>query len=318
MTIAWVIGSGGLLGSALSRALRSKGTTIFSPAQAFGWRDAKQLLTQFSGAIQSFALQVQLAGNWEIYWAAGVGTMGSSAKQMSQETEAFSTFLNLLEAESTFTKTRGSIVFASSAGAVYAGCTRNIIDDETTAEPTTPYAHEKLKQEALLHTFATKSKTLSVLLARISTLYGPGGAIGKQQGLITHIARCMLRNQPVQIYVPLDTIRDYITADDAARIIVAALREMSQASGVQTRIIASEQPTTIAEIVSIYKRITRRNPRIVTSASKLSAVYTRRIQFRTKIMSQGRLKPTTSLIVGIAGVMAAERALYTNTKIINE
>ena len=316
MTIAWVIGSGGLLGSALSSALRSKGTTTFSPAQAFNWRDAAQLQSQFTAAVQSFALQVPLADGWELYWAAGVGTMGSSAQQMTQETEAFSILLKLLEAEPTLTKTRGSIAYASSAGAIYAGCTDNIIDDGTAPAPTTPYAHEKIKQEALLRVFASKSKTFSVLLARISTLYGPGGAVGKQQGLITHIARCMLRNQPIQIYVPLDTIRDYITADDAARMIVATLREMSPASGVQTQIIASEQPTTIAEIVSIYKRITRRNPRIVSSASKLSAVYTRRIQFRTKNVSGGRLKATTSLIVGIAGVMAAERGLYTNTKII--
>lgn len=317
MTIVWVIGSGGLLGSALSRVLRSKGDAIFSPSQAFSWRDSSRLQSQFTAAVQSFALQVQLADNWEIYWAAGVGTMGSNAQQMIQETEAFSVFLKLLEVEPALTGTRGSIAFASSAGAIYAGCTHNIIDDDTAPAPTTPYAHEKLKQEALLRAFAARNNILSVLLARISTLYGPGGAIGKPQGLITHIARCMLRNQPIQIYVPLDTIRDYITADDAARMIVATVYETSQVPDVKTRIIASEQPTTVAEIVSIYKRITRRNPRIVTSASKLSAVYTRRIQFRTKIVSQGRLKPTTSLIVGIAGVMTAERGLYTNTKIIS-
>lgn len=318
MTVAWVIGSGGLLGSALSSVLRINGTAIFSPAQSFCWKDATQLQTQFATAVQAFASQVQLANDWEIYWAAGVGTMGSSAQQMAQETEAFLVLLKLIQAEAVFTDRRGSIAFASSAGAIYAGGTQDLIDDDTPPAPTTPYAHEKLKQEELLRTFASMNKNLSVLLARISTLYGPGGAIGKQQGLITHIARCMLRNQPIQIYVPLDTLRDYITAGDAARMIVATLREMSQAPRVQTRIIASEQPTTIAEIVSVFKRITRRNPRIVTSASKLSTVYTRRIQFRTKSVSRGRLKSTTNLIVGIAGVMAAERALYINTKIITE
>lgn len=318
MTVAWVIGSGGLLGSALSSVLRINGSAIFSPAQSFCWKDATQLQTQFATAVQAFASQVQLANDWEIYWAAGVGTMGSSAQQMAQETEAFLVLLKLIQAEAVFTDRRGSIAFASSAGAIYAGGTQNLIDDDTPPAPTTPYAHEKLKQEELLRAFASMNKNLSVLLARISTLYGPGGAIGKQQGLITHIARCMLRNQPIQIYVPLDTLRDYITAGDAARMIVATLREMSQAPRVQTRIIASEQPTTIAEIVSVFKRITRRNPRIVTSASKLSTVYTRRIQFRTKSVSRGRLKPTTNLIVGIAGVMAAERALYINTKIITE
>ena len=32
MTIAWVLGSGGLLGAALCRQLRRNGTTLFFPA----------------------------------------------------------------------------------------------------------------------------------------------------------------------------------------------------------------------------------------------------------------------------------------------
>lgn len=314
MTIAWVIGSGGLLGSALCRALHGQGRTIFSPPQDFLWHDAAQLQVQFAQSVQSFAGQAKAWDRWEIYWAAGVGTMGASVEQMAQETRMFSALLHLLQAETALARRRGSIAFASSAGAIYAGCTADMIDSDTAPAPTTPYAHEKLKQEALLHEWVGSSNNMSVLLARISTLYGPGGALGKPQGLITHIARCLLRNRPIQIYVPLDTMRDYIAVDDAAGWIVAALLDTSHSSGVQTHIIASEQPTTIAEIVSIYKRVTRRNPRIVTSASELSSVYARRIQFSTKKQSEARLKPKTSLIVGIAGVMAAERALYTNTK----
>lgn len=313
MTIAWVIGSGGLLGSALCRALRSNGTQLFSPAQRFCWGHASELESQLAAAVQSFAAQACTADRWEIYWAAGVGTMGSAASVLTPETDAFAHLLRLIETEDKLSATHGALTLASSAGAIYAGCTDEIIDDSTHTLPTTSYAHEKLRQEGLLRAFALKGQTISVLLARISTLYGPGGAIGKQQGLITHIARCMLQNKPIQIYVPLDTIRDYITADDAAAMILAKLRAASPRPGVYTRIIASEQPTTIAEIVSIFKRITRRNPRVVTSASKLSSVYSRRIQFRTKTVSDSTRVPKTSLMVGIAQVMAAERSIYTNS-----
>lgn len=313
MTIAWVVGSGGLLGSALCRALRIKGTPVFLPAQAFYWRDPAKLQSQLALAVQSFGLQVQSADRWEIYWAAGVGTMGSSISDLEPETNAFKLLLQMVEAQPQLNAKPGAISLASSAGAIYAGCTDAIIDNTSDPAPTTPYAHEKLKQEDLLRTFALRSKTTSVLMARISTLYGPGGAIGKQQGLITHIARCILRNKPIQIFVPLDTIRDYITAEDAATMIVAALRATSQAPGIYTRIIASEQPTTIAEIISVYKRITRRNPRIVTSASKLSSVYSRRIQFRTRSVTKSTSVPQTNLMVGIAQVMAAERSIYAST-----
>lgn len=313
MTIAWVVGSGGLLGSALCRALRIKGTPVFLPAQAFYWRDPAKLQSQLAQAVQSFGLQVQSADRWEIYWAAGVGTMGSSISDLEPETNAFKLLLQMVEAQPQLNGKPGAISLASSAGAIYAGCTDAIIDNTSDPAPTTPYAHEKLKQEDLLRTFALRSKTTSVLMARISTLYGPGGAIGKQQGLITHIARCILRNKPIQIFVPLDTIRDYITAEDAATMIVAALRAASLAPGIYTRIIASEQPTTIAEIISVYKRITRRNPRIVTSASKLSSVYSRRIQFRTRSVTKSTPVPQTNLMVGIAQVMAAERSIYAST-----
>lgn len=307
MTIAWVVGSGGLLGSALSRALQIDGTSVFLPTQAFCWRDADKLHSQLAIGVQSFGRRVQDHDRWEIYWAAGVGTMGSSISDLEPETNAFTLLLRMIEAQPQLNAKPGALSLASSAGAIYAGCTDAIIDNTSDPAPTTPYAYEKLKQEDLLRTYALKSKTTSALMARISTLYGPGGAIGKQQGLITHIARCILRNKPIQIYVPFDTIRDYITATDAATMIVATLRATRQVPGIYTRIIASEQPTTIAEIISVYKRITRRNPRIVTSASKLSSMYSRRIQFRTKMVSERAKFPKTSLVVGIAQVMVAER-----------
>ena len=309
MTIAWVIGNGGLLGSALCRALRSKGTAIFSPTQAFCWRDAGKLQSQLAAAVQSFGLQAQAADRWEIYWAAGVGTMGSAIGALTPETDAFAVLLRSIGAQAQLNARPGALALASSAGAIYAGCTHEVINDDTAPAPTTPYAHEKLKQEDLLVALTRTNPKWSGLAARISTLYGPGNSHTKQQGLIAHIARCILQNKPTHIYVPIDTIRDYITADDAAASIITGMHRMD-GMGFCARIVASGQPTTIAEIISIYKRITRRNPRIVTSASKLSSVYSRRIQFHA--LNQHALR--TSLLVGIAQVMAAERVKYTSAR----
>jgi UDP-glucose 4-epimerase len=151
---------------------------------------------------------------------------------------------------------------------------------------------------------------MTALNARISTIYGPGQATVKQQGLLTHIARRILRNQPIQIYVPYDTIRDYIAVDDAARAITGALFLANQQPGVCTKIIASEKPTTIAEIISVFKRIARRGPLIVTSASKLTSLYARRVQFRSVVLTDGARPMVTSLAVGIAQLMVAERAAF--------
>lgn len=314
MTSVWVVGSSGLLGSALQRTLQRRGDKLFTPAEKFHWDNEPLLTAQLEAAVKAFAAFAGAGNHWQIYWAAGVGTMGSTQEELVTETRTLSTMLRLIEAESALLITQGCFTFASSAGAIYAGATADIITENTSVAPTTDYAREKLEQEKLISRFVHDNEKVTALLARISTLYGPGQANGKRQGLLAHIARCILRNQSVHIYVPFDTIRDYITADDAAAMMVVASNVLSGKPGVFTKIIASEKPTTIAEIISVFKRIARRRPRIVASASKLSSLYSRRIQFFSQTIPIDKNMPTTSLLVGIAQVMAAERTALTRPR----
>lgn len=313
MTIAWVLGNGGLLGGALCRALRNEGNALFFPAERFSWGNGPEVDAQMVSAVQAFACTVKSTDRWQIYWAAGVGTMGSTQGTMSAETHTLAQLLRLLAADSGLMTVPGTIAFASSAGAIYAGATDAVITENTPAAPTTVYAREKLNQEGLLAAFARANAQTSTLLARISTVYGPGQAADKQQGLLTHIARRILCNQPIQIYVPYDTIRDYIAVDDAAGAIISALG-ITGSNRAQIKIIASERPTTIAEIVSIFKRLARRAPRVVTSASKLSAMYSRRVQFRSLTLPESAKASQRSLLVGIAQLMAAERSAFVQSR----
>ena len=308
MTVAWVLGSTGLLGSALCRALRCRETALFSPAERFRWGSEPELALQMGAAVRAFAARVAAAERWEIYWAAGVGTMSSSEADVALETRVLALLLGLVESEPRLIAMPGALAFASSAGALHAGSPDTIISENTAPAPTTAYAREKLRQEDLVRSFVRAHSRMGALLARLSTLYGPGQALEKQQGLLAHIARCMLRNQPVRIYVPFDTIRDYIASDDAAAAMVAALRAAGEHPHVLTRIIASEQPTTIAEIIATFKRIARRAPRIITSSSRLSGIYPRRVRFRSAAVQGNAPLPRTSLLIGIARVLATERA----------
>jgi UDP-glucose 4-epimerase len=309
MTIAWVVGSGGLLGSALCRALRRGGTELFSPARRFSWASEAELAPQIATAVQAFAARATAAGRWEIYWAAGVGTMSSTETALEAESQILAALLRAVESAPLLMTTHGALAFSSSAGAIYAGSPDCIITENTPPAPTTAYARAKLKQEDLVRSFAHANDNVSALLARLSTLYGPGQSLGKQQGLLTHIACCTLKNLPVQIYVPFDTIRDYIAADDAAAAMISALRAAAETPRVQTKIIASEQPVTIAEIIATFKRVARRSPRVITSASKLSGIYPRRVCFHSTVAQvNGCSLPRTSLLIGIAKVMATERA----------
>lgn len=318
MTIAWVLGSGGLLGAALCRALRRDSIELFFPAERFNWADGLVLDGQLAVAAQAFASRLSADEPWQIYWAAGVGTMGSAQDAMSSETRALMQLLQLLQSEPRVMSALGAIAFASSAGAIYAGAKDAVITEHTSPAPTTAYAREKLLQEDLIRVFAISNNRSAALLARISTIYGPGQAAGKQQGLLTHIARRILRNQPIQIYVPYDTIRDYIAVEDAAAAIVNALDIASRyPCAAVIKIIASERPTTIAEIVSVFRRLARRAPRIVTSASKLSALYSRRVQFHSLALPECPKTTGKSLPVGIAQLMAAERAAFVQSRASN-
>lgn len=309
MTLCWIVGSGGLLGSALARTVNARAVQLFVPGERFEWLDGARLRAQFACSLSSFAAQATaLGGEWELYWAAGIGAMGSSAVDLAIETEALQHLLRLLAANSVLGSIPGRIALASSAGAIYGGLQTDIIDEASSEAPTTPYADAKLEQERLLREFSASGFPAVALTARISTLYGPGQANGKRQGLISHMARSIIRNRPIQIFVPFDTVRDYIMADDAAAIIVAALHSRSGRGGLM-RIVASERPTSIAEIVATFHRVARRPPLIATSASKLSALYLRRVQYRSTWLLE-RPVPHTGLPIGIAQVLAAERLAF--------
>ena len=310
MTVAWVVGGSGLLGSAVCRQLRGQGTSVFAPAPRLDWSSPDELSQQVKLAVGAFSATVATHSRWEIYWTAGLGTMSSTALDLAAETQTLSLILDLLQSDKVLMATPGAFAFASSAGAIYAGARAESVDELTPIAPTTDYAREKLKQEALVHAFVKGASQRYGLIARISTIYGIGQSSGKSQGLIAHIARCVARNRPVQIYVPLDTIRDYIWVDDAAAVLVADLRLSCTPGNALVKIVASELPTSIAEIVGTFKRLTRRTPRIVTSASKLTALYARRVQFRSIWRTQLPLGASTSLLIGTAQLLSFERAAY--------
>ena len=303
MTIAWVIGRGGLLGSALERALVRRESAVFVPRDPFVWTRGAQLLDDLALEAHRFAERVGPSRRWEIYWAAGVGTMSSIGETLELETQALAGFLAAL-GRTSLDGRHGRLALASSAGAIYAGSSDPVITERSVDRPTTAYASAKLEQERLIGEYAARSGA-GVLIARLSTLYGVNQAGAKQQGLLSHMSRCVIRNQPIRIFVPLDTIRDYVSAEDAADAMLDTIAPI-EPGRVVCRIVASEQPTTISEIVSIFRRIARRQPRIITSTTAATSLYTRRVHFRSEVGPR-RSRPSANLMIGVARILEAER-----------
>ena len=309
MNLVWVVGGHGLLGSALVRTLQRGEQQVFEAPRRLRWNERTLLHADLAQATTAFVAAAQGADTWCVCWAAGVGTMLSTHAAMALETAAFKQLLDALAANPSMDNIPGRIALASSAGAIYAGCRDAVITEASRAAPTTPYAQAKLQQEASLAAYMVARPSVAALAARLSTIYGVGQESGKQQGLLSHIARCTVRGEPVRIYVPLDTIRDYMAVDDAAAAITQALREVPT-GGMQRKLIASERPTTISELLSIFRRISRRPPRIITAAAAASSLYARKVQFRSVLLPDTVSTQRVSLVVGIARLMDAERARH--------
>lgn len=310
MTLAWVLGQGGLLGGALARELLRQGVSLFSPPHPISWNNPPLWRGQFHQASSMLASSLQPGQAWVVYWAAGVGTMNSSDEDMALETQALTSLLNALDAQPILCKAPGTLVLASTAGALHTADDHVAITEASPPNPNSAYGRAKLLHETQLAHWAKQGAARQVLLARLSNLYGPGQAWGKRQGLISHMARCLLRQQPIHIYVPLGTLRDYLYADDAARVMVHAAQTMPTETPVALRLICSEQAVSVAEIIGIFTRLTRRAPRIVTSAGRAAALYPARVVFRSSFQNEKMTTNPTSLVVGISRVLESERQFF--------
>ncbi len=313
MTRAWVLGAGGMLGTAVTGELARQSVDVYRYSEPFDWKNADRIRAQFRLAVAEFIGRLLPGEHWEIYWAAGVGAMGSNKADLDGETAALEALLALLREQLSIGHMSGLIGFASSAGALYSSSPDFEISESSAVTPITDYAKAKLAQERLLQDFVSKVPSVSLLIARFSTLYGPGQSLGKQQGLLSHIARCALKHQPVEIFVPLDTSRDYLFNFDAACGFVDSLRALGNKGGKsRIKIIAAEQSVTISEVVSTFNRLIKRRVLVVCNRNRMSNLYASRVSYQSMfpLNPHGRCAAHT-LVEGITILLRAERAAYT-------
>lgn len=292
MALVWVIGKGGLLGGALHQELFQQSHALFDPNIQFTWHDQGQACSEFKNAADQFASAAK-GRHWQIYWAAGIGTMHSQAEELHNETVILQALITNLQSNEKLDLQAGTFVFASSAGAIYAGRHDEIISESTPPTPINAYGHIKLHQESIVNSLNKNGDGATVISCRITTLYGFKKKDGKQQGLLAEMIRRAISNEVIHIYVPLETMRDYISAKVAANKIIQSAKNLEKTPGVHIKIIASEVSTSIAQLLVILKRICKRNLRVVTQADSKSAQYQRMVQFRSEMLTRSTLAGDT-------------------------
>ncbi len=300
--LVWVIGRGGLLGGAVERAIVQVGVDDVWTHGQIDW-NGDDLDAQIDDAVADF---ISSTGDrdWLVTWCAGAGVVGTSLPTLQRETESLSRVLNGLRHAQP-----GRFFLASSAGGVYGGSSDQPITELSQPRPLGDYGRNKLTQEALVQEWA-ETTGHRVAIGRIANLYGPGQSLAKQQGLISQVCLSTMLRQPISIYVSLDTVRDYVFADDCGPAVVAvsARVEDEPPGSAIIKLLGSGQSISIGGVLAESRRVLGRRPSVVLGSSPNRGLQGRRLVFRSVVWTDLDHTPRTTLPTGIASVAEAIRS----------
>jgi len=266
--LVWILGEGGLLGSALSRQADAHLDTfrLWHHAVSLNWTDPQKLQAQFRSLISTFRKELAPTQSWTLLWAAGAGIIGSTDHDLRRETASFTQFLAELEFQFGSKMNEGHIFLGSSAGGLWGGASVFPVSEQSPTSPISEYGRQKSIQESEVLKLAERYPGLRILIGRISNLYGTRQKLGKPQGLLSQLCRSTLLHVPLNIFVSLDTVRDYIFDEDCAELIYRALKHQQTEEAkfnCVVKIFASEEPTSIRLILKYLHRLTKREPIII-------------------------------------------------------
>lgn len=264
MASVMVLGAGGLLGSEVLQRCRHESFGEVLEAPRIRWSEPDHVQMVVESTIERVVDDLD-DRRLVVFWCAGAGYVGSSAAELEATTDALRAVLVALT-NAVENGVSVHLCYASSAGAVWAGAEELPISESTPIAPTYAYGRAKVREEELVHDWST-TKSQSVTIVRISNLFGANQNLAKEQGLVTKLVSGTFRGEPVRLFVPLDTSRDYLPASTAAEMLVSdaqgVLKDFPNRQASSVRIIASGHSYTIAQVCGILQRLRRRRVPLV-------------------------------------------------------
>jgi UDP-glucose 4-epimerase len=260
----WILGHGGFLGSAVAREASAQGYKVF-PQVSIPWVDPDTrslVLNEIAKQFAVFACESEPT----IIWAAGAQGVESSQGGISTELDSFHDFVNVI---SRVHGLHGSTVaIVSSAGGVYSGSPEPPFNSASPVNAINQYGLNKIAIEEIAAT--RLSENFRVQIARVTNLYGPWP--GLRQGLINRLCTAAATREALQIYVPLDTVRDYIYVDDAAQLLLLELdfaRSSRPATQLSASLIGSSENSSIGSVIDTVTHVTHR--KVPVTMARLAA-----------------------------------------------
>jgi UDP-glucose 4-epimerase len=290
----WTIGAGGLIGSAVDAA-----SSECFRADPVLWSDPDAAVASLATSLSRFVAETG-TGDWAIVWAAGAATVSASDEQAEREADVFRRFAE--QVGNCALPDCGVFFLCSSAGGVHAGSAHPPFTEETSPAPISPYGRARLAQEESAATLI--GERWPVILGRLSNVYGPGQNLTKLQGLVSRLAVCSVTRVPLNLFVPLGTVRDYIYVTDAAAAVHAWLSEaqMDGTPGAHVRVIASGQATSVGQLVRTAQDVGHRRVPIAMGSHPSAGRQAPDLRFVPSALPEGTLLPSTSLPVGMKSV----------------
>jgi UDP-glucose 4-epimerase len=210
----------------------------------------------------------------------------------------------------------GGLLLASSAGGVWGGHRGSPIDEQTPVAPISDYGQGHLARERALERFAAERPGVRTAAVRLSNLYGPDQRLDKPQGLISHVARSVIHRRPIQIYVSLDTVRDYLFAPDAGQGIREVIDRLLESAHPTARsvvkILASEEEISIGGLLALFRRVARRPVAVTAGLRRVGRLQPLHLRFRATVWPEVGRSARTPLLHGVAVVFRRQLEQYTS------
>ncbi len=302
--LTWVVGSGGLVGRHVVAELTSAGHEVLTTAVP--WDAEEESVRTLTAEVERFA-EARAGRPWALAWCAGAGVVATGEAALATEVRVFERVTAALAASVTPDEA-GVVFLASSAGGLYAGSAPAPFDERTAPRPLVAYGRAKLAMESAVERLAAETGVRAVL-GRLSNVYGPGQTLGKPQGLLSQLCLADATGRPLPVFVSMDTIRDYLYAGDAARMVVRSitLARGEPKGSVVTKVLASGRPVTVGYLVSEARRVFHRPLRTIpVGGGGTGQVLDLRLESR--VWPEVDALAATPLAAGLASTSADVRA----------
>ena len=160
-------------------------------------------------------------------------------------------FVQTIKLFDRLTRTRGKLLYLSSAGTVYGRFLGKPFEESDPLHPINHYGSIKLCVETAMRAFNEQQGT-RFMSCRISNPYGPGQDFSRGVGFIDAVVKSVLYRQKLEVWGDGSVVRDYIYIGDVCRMMEALLRYDGP---MQTFNLSTGVGTSQREIIALFERL---------------------------------------------------------------